>query len=130
VVTFGAGVITSDATLTSGGILTFHNTGKYRMKSTVSVGRTGSSGGTVVLFLVIKLNGVYVRSSLVAQVGAPDTTSTLQFDFSASVSTGDQLSLSIYRDSQGVNEGGLYPHTSSIGANPSPSAGLVLERIS
>lgn len=128
-VEFGAaqGSATTDVSLTSGGLLTFNSAGQYLVEFILRMGRTGTSG-TSVLFARAKINGTQVNNSLSVTLNNAQiqpVTAVLAINATA----GMTLSVELIRDNSGVNDGGLFATTpSTSGWNISPSASLLVSK--
>lgn len=125
---FGAGVVTTDATLNSAGRLTFNTAGDYIVTLIMRHGRTGGAG-TAITFTRILINGVQTLNS--NSIKLPDQDSVVPFSFSLPLQAlaGDFLELELVRDSGGVNNGGLFRQVpTTVGWNISPTATLIVSK--
>lgn len=127
-VEFGAGSITTDATLSSGGTVTINTDGLYAFANFLRFGRT-SNTGTAILFNRFLINDVQTAASNVFSLSE----SSAIIPFSATVflelSAGDTLKFEIYRDSSGSDDGGLFESVPTLaGWNNSTSSTLVIYR--
>ena len=124
-VTFGAAQGTSgDAVMiSSGGLITFNETGLYLINGYGSVERQGSSGGTAILLFRFLVNGTQAGSVKAFHLDTPNVSTPYEITFPINITTaGTTASFQIMRDSSGVNFGGLYPHTNLGGWSNVPSA--------
>lgn len=123
-VTFGAAQGTSgDAVMiSSGGLITFNETGLYLINGYGSVERQGSSGGTAILLFRFLVNGTQAGSVKAFHLDTPNVSTPYEITFPINITTaGTTASFQIMRDSSGVNAGGLYPHTNLGGWSNVPS---------
>ena len=124
-VTFGAAQGTSgDAVMiSSGGLITFNETGLYLINGYGSVERQGSSGGTAILLFRFLVNGTQAGSVKAFHLDTPNVSTPYEITFPINITTaGTTASFQIMRDSSGTNAGGLYPHTNLGGWSNVPSA--------
>ena len=124
-VTFGAAQGSSgDAVMiSSGGLITFNQTGLYLINGYGSVERQGSSGGTAIFLFRFLVNGTQAGSVKAFHLDTPNLSSPYEITFPINITTaGTTASFEIMRDSSGTNAGGLYPHTNLGGWSNTPSA--------
>ncbi len=124
-VTFGAAQGSSgDAVMiSSGGLITFNQTGLYLINGYGSVERQGSSGGTAILLFRFLVNGTQSGAVKAFHLDTPNLSSPYEITFPINITTaGTTASFEIMRDSSGTNAGGLYPHTNLGGWSNVPSA--------
>lgn len=124
-VAFGAAQGTSgDAVMiSSGGLITFNETGLYLINGYGSVERQGSSGGTAILLFRFLVNGTQAGSVKAFHLDTPNVSTPYEITFPINITTvGTTASFQIMRDSSGTNFGGLYPHTNLGGWSNVPSA--------
>jgi len=124
-VTFGAAQGSSgDAVMiSSGGLITFNQTGLYLINGYGSVERQGSSGGTAILLFRFLVNGTQSGAVKAFHLDTPNLSSPYEITFPINITTaGTTASFEIMRDSSGTNAGGLYPHTNLGGWSNTPSA--------
>lgn len=124
-VTFGSAQGTSgDAVMiSSGGLITFNETGLYLINGYGSVERQGSSGGTAILLFRFLVNGTQAGSVKAFHLDTPNVSTPYEITFPINITTaGTTASFEIMRDSSGTNAGGLYPHTNLGGWSNVPSA--------
>ena len=124
-VTFGAAQGSSgDAVMiSSGGLITFNQTGLYLINGYGSVERQGSSGGTAIFLFRFLVNGVQAGTVKAFHLDTPNLSSPYEITFPINITTaGTTASFEIMRDSSGTNAGGLYPHTNLGGWSNVPSA--------
>lgn len=125
---FGAGVVTTSATLAANGTLTFHVAGDYIITLFLRFGRTSGAGTSITLnrFLI---NGVQGLNSNAVKL--PDQDSVIPFSTSLNLSAtaGMTFALQIMRDSAGNNNGGLFRILPTVaGWNLCPSATIVVSK--
>lgn len=133
-VSFGAGTSNASLTLSSGGVVTFSETGLYLINGYGSVERQGSSGGTSILLFRSLVNSVQYGYVKGFHLDTTNVSVPYEVTFPLTVSTvGTTLSFEIMRDASGSgsgqNQGGLYPHTNSSGWSNVPSAGLTIWKL-
>jgi hypothetical protein len=124
-VTFGAAQGSSgDAVMiSSGGLITFNQTGLYLINGYGSVERQGSSGGTAIFLFRFLVNGTQAGSVKAFHLDTPNLSSPYEITFPINITTaGTTASFEVMRDSSGTNAGGLYPHTNLGGWSNTPSA--------
>ena len=123
-VTFGAAQGSSgDAVMiSSGGLITFNQTGLYLINGYGSVERQGSSGGTAIFLFRFLVNGTQAGAVKAFHLDTPNLSSPYEITFPINITTaGTTASFEIMRDSSGTNAGGLYPHTNLGGWSNTPS---------
>ena len=124
-VTFGAAQGTSgDAVMiSSGGLITFNETGLYLINGYGSVERQGSSGGVAILLFRFLVNGTQAGSVKAFHLDTTGVSTPYEITFPINITTaGTTASFEIMRASSGTNAGGLYPHTNLGGWSNVPSA--------
>jgi hypothetical protein len=127
---YGAGDTSPQVTVDASGNIEFLVAGNYHTRLEVTLGRTATSG-TALIFLRALLNGVEYPP-ITAGIIMDDNNITIPIFFSVTDqhSIGDILTLEIYRDSGGTNDGGTYTLTPSLaGWFPAPSASVVVSRL-
>lgn len=127
-VEFGAGSVTSAATLAPTGTLTFNIAGDYIITLFLRFGRTAGPGTSILLnrFLI---NGVQGLNSNAVKL--PDQDSVIPFSTSLNITAtaGMTFQLQIMRDSAGINNGGLSRILPTVvGWNLCPSATIVVSK--
>lgn len=125
---YGPLQVTTDATLAADGLLTFNTAGQYAVTLFSRFGRT-TAAGSAILFNRILRNGVQTLNSnsitMVDDAAVIPFSATILMD----VAAGDTFSQEIYRDSVGVNNGGLFLTTPTLaGWLNSPSATIVVSK--
>jgi hypothetical protein len=127
---YGAGDTSPQVTVDASGNVEFLVAGNYHTRLEITLGRTATSG-TALIFLRALLNGVEYPP-ITAGIIMDDNNITIPIFFSVTDqhSIGDILTLEIYRDSGGTNDGGTYTLTPSLpGWFPAPSASVVVSRL-
>lgn len=127
-VEFGAGSVTTDATLAASGTLTFHTAGEYIVTLFLRFGRTSGVGSAIILnrFLI---NGVQGLNSNGLKIGDQDTIIPFSTSLNVQATAGMTFQLQIMRDSAGINNGGLFRILPTVGSwNLSPSATIVVSK--
>jgi hypothetical protein len=127
---FGAGDTSPQVTIDASGNVEYLEAGNYHTRLEVTIGRTATSG-TALIFLRALLNGLeYPPISAGIIMDDNNITVPLFFSTTDQHSIGDILTLEIYRDSGGTNDGGTYTLTPSLGGwSPAPSASVVVSRL-
>jgi len=128
-VTFGPAQSNSTLTLGANGLVTFNETGLYMINGYGSIERQGSSGGVSVILFRFLVNGVQASAVKGFHLDSTDVTVPYEITFPFNVtSVGTTISFEIMRDASGsgngLNQGGLYPHTNTSGWSNIPSADL------
>lgn len=119
---------TTDATLSAAGLLTFNTDGQYAVTLFTRFGRT-TAAGTAILFNRILRNGTQTLNS--NSISMVDDAAVIPFSATIlmDVVAGDNFSQEIYRDSAGVNQGGLFQTSPSLGGwLTSPTATIVVSK--
>lgn len=127
-VEYGAAQATADVNLSNLGLVTFNTAGQYAVTLFTRFGRT-TAAGTAILFNRILRNGVQTLNS--NSVSMVDDAAIIPFSATVlmDVAAGDTFSQEIYRDSAGVNNGGLFMTTPTlVGWLNSPSATIVVSK--
>ena len=109
-------------------IIQFNESGVYSLRYILSVSRTTVPGTAYVFFRAL-INGIQTVNPIAAIISDNDTTIPLEFTTTASFTAGTSIVLEMYRDSIGVDNGGLASQTSSIGWGPSPSASIRITKL-
>lgn len=124
VLTFGADQGTpTDAIQLIGSVIHFNQDGVYGIRIFLSFTRT-TVPGTTFLFLRGVLNGGQIGSPAAIIISDVDTTIPVELTFLGRFNEGDELTLELYKDSAGVDDGSLQPRTSGIGWGTAPSASI------
>jgi hypothetical protein len=130
-VTFGAaqGTGASPVQLLSNGSIVFNQAGLYLFNGFANFERQGSSGGvTVTLFRALK-NGIQILPTKGVELNTTGVMIPYELTIPFNAEAGDILTWEIMRDSSGVNQGGLYIHTSLGGWSNVPSADVAIWKI-
>lgn len=125
---YGVAQSTTDADLSNLGLVTFNTAGQYAITLFTRFGRT-TAVGTAIIFNRILRNGVQTLNS--NSISMLDDAATIPFSATVlvDVAAGDTFSQEIYRDSAGVNNGGLFMTTPALaGWLSSPSATIVISK--
>lgn len=128
-VNFGSGQSTADVSLSATGELTFLTEGDYALSLFLRFGRSAGVGNAI-LFNRFLINGVQGLNS--NAISIPDSNSVYPFGAALFLSPteGDVFTMEIMRDSSGINTGGLFALTPSLGSwNIAPSATLVVSKL-
>jgi hypothetical protein len=132
-VEFGAAIGTGSdpVEMDVNGLLTFNDTGLYRIKIVFQFGRTGQSGNSEILFRFL-INGVQLGRSVGAKLGNADDLQYIDIDNWFNVPAGTTLATQIMRDNSGDDSGGLFrtlPTNEGAGTwNDVPCAVVRVER--
>jgi hypothetical protein len=127
-VEFGAGAVTTDATLASNGLLTFNTVGQYYVTVFLRYGRT-TGAGTAILLNRFLVNGVQSLNSNAIKLVDSDTIIPFSASIVVDAIPGDTFQMQIARDSGGVNNGGLFRVVPTVLAwNSAPSATVVVSK--
>ena len=70
------------------------------------------------------LNTIQIAAHAAIILSDNETTIPIIFNITASFSAGDEFEVELYRDSLGIDDGGLETHLSTLGWGSSPSASL------
>jgi len=89
------------------GLVTFNETGLYRVKSIFQFGRTGASGTSELLFRLL-VNGVQLGRSVGVKLGNSDDLDYIDIDNWFNVPAGTELVTQIMRDDSGSDSGGIF----------------------
>lgn len=125
---FGAGSVTTDATLASSGTLTFNTAGDYNVTIFLRFGRT-SGVGTAILLNRFLINDVQGLNSNALKMNDADIIIPFSTSLIITATAGMTFKLQIARDSGGINNGGVFrvlPTT--LGWNLAPSATIVVSK--
>ena len=125
---FGDAVVNDSISLDTLGNISILDTGYYDATVTMDIGRAGASGGVASIFLAAFVNDILFPNPISTRIDTPANVIAQQYRVAAPLDAGDTIHFEIYRDSIGVNEGGLYPESSSIGWGASPSARIRILR--
>jgi hypothetical protein len=125
VIEFGPAQSEPDVSLSVGGLITFNTAGMYRITFVNSYGRTGS-GGTAILFLRGRLNGVQYGISQAPHLATSESVIPATYTFELAVNAADTFDVQLYRDSMGTNAGGLFKTVSALGWDDSPSSFIAI----
>lgn len=124
-----SGTVDDPVMIDSLGTVTFNEKGFYNLTALVHMGRIGSSGSISLVFLRAVFNGNPLGNPVSARIDNPSIVIPEQFQTAISVEAGNVINLEIYRDSAGVNQGGLFPEVSTIGWGSSASASIRVEKL-
>lgn len=130
-VTFGPaqGTGSSPVQLLVDGSIVFNVAGLYLFNGFANFERQGSSGGvTVTLFRALK-NGIEITPTKGVELGTTGLMIPYELTIPFEAVAGDIITWQIMRDSSGVNNGGLYTHTSLGGWSSVPSADVSIWKI-
>lgn len=127
-VEFGIAQTTPDVSLSSTGLVTFNTAGTYAVTVFLRFGRTTAAGSAILFNRFLYKSVQSFNSNSITMVDDAATT-----PFSATVlltvAAGDTYQQQIYRDSAGVNNGGLFQTTPTLaGWATSPSASISISK--
>tara|TARA_R110000803_G_scaffold108082_2_gene176322 strand:+ start:2101 stop:2700 length:600 start_codon:yes stop_codon:yes gene_type:complete len=130
-VLFGAAqnIVTDPVMLDVSGNITFNQAGLYLFSGYASFERQGSSGGVSVVLFRALINGV--QSGITKSVSLSGTGIAIPYELTTPIqaNAGDVLTWEIMRDSSGVNQGGLYTHTTGSSWSNVPSVSLSIQKL-
>jgi hypothetical protein len=127
-VEFGAGAVTTNATLTPAGLLTFNTVGQYLVTVFLRYGRT-TGVGTAILLNRFLVNGVQSLNTNAIKLVDSDTIVPFSSTIVVDANPGDTFQMEVARDSGGVNNGGLFRVVPTVLAwNSSPTATVVVSK--
>ena len=130
-VTFGAasGTPSDPVQLAADGTITFNEAGLYLFNGFGNFERQGSSGGVSVTLFRALINGSQV--GVVKAVELDSTGVMIPYEVTTPIqaNAADTLTWEILRDSSGVDQGGLYTHTSLSAWDDVPSASISIYRL-
>lgn len=125
---FGSAIATADASLSSLGLLTFNTAGQYQVTVYYRFGRT-TAAGLAILFSRAVINGAQTLNSNSIRLDNADTIIPFSTTLNITATAGMTMSHQLYRDSAGINNGGLISQTPSLaGWNISPTATIVVDK--
>ncbi len=126
---FGSSTTGTGASLAANGVLTFTQAGQYLVNINFRVGRTGGSAGVAKIFTRVLVNGVAQLRPAATLITGTDIIVPFSQSIPFNASANDQVIFQLYRDSTGVNEGGLVQITAALaGWDNSPSASISVSR--
>jgi hypothetical protein len=108
---FGANQQIPEINLLPTGEVNFLVDGTYFFEAFGNVERNGNSGGVAMVMYRILLNGTQLGITRGVDVNSVGIMIPLTISEPIRVNAGDVLTFEILRDANGVNQGGLYPHT-------------------
>lgn len=132
-VEFGTAIgdINDPVMLDANGVVTFNDTGLYRIKVVLQFGRTGGAG-TSELYFRFLVGGIQLGRTVSAKLQNANTLSYIDIDNWFNVPEGTTLQVQVMRDDGGNNSGGLFqitPTDEGAGTwNVVPSAVMRVER--
>lgn len=119
---------TDPAMLDAAGKLTINETGTYRIKISVAIGRTGGAGVSE-LFIRALVNGVGAGQTIHTKISSSDFYLPYSDEAWLTLPAGTEITYEVVRDSAGNNSGGLFQSTPTLaGWAKNPSAALRVER--
>lgn len=125
---FGTGATTTNATLNSAGLLTFNVAGDYQVTTFMRFGRT-TGAGQAILFNRVLINGVQSLNSNSLMLDNAATIIPFAVTLNITATAGMTMQFQIYRDSAGINNGGLTQQIANLaGWNNSPTATIVVDK--
>ena len=127
-ITFGSAIVNTNVAIDSNGLITFLTAGKYFVSFDAMYGRTGASGVSTMHYRAL-INGVQVGATLTGKLDDANTLVPFSGIYFAEVNVNDTLKFEFYRDSAGVNSGGLFTTVTGLaGWADSPSASVVIRK--
>lgn len=125
---FGPAVSTTEVSLSAAGALTINETGTYRIKISVELGRSGGAG-TSIMFLRALVNGVQAGRSIAYKISSATVTASFNDEAWLTLPAGTVITYELMRDSAGSNDGGLYKDSTTVLSwSDSPTAALRVEK--
>lgn len=117
--------------LLANGTLVFNDAGLYRVKITLTYGRSGGAGISELRFRAL-VNGTQAGQSIGTKIGSADVAQVYTDEAWLALPAGTEISYEIMRDSSGTDSGGLL-QTTVTGAtapdwNPTTCAAIRVER--
>lgn len=125
---FGSTQTNTHVFLDTDGTVNFLRAGHYHVEVRLQVGRTGTSGTSIVLSRCLKNNVQYGGGSAFKLDNADVLVPCLAM-LHLDIAQNDTLKFQIMRDGNGYNSGGLYITTPSNGWNTIPSANITITKI-
>lgn len=129
-ITFGPaqGSSSTPVEMLANGSLKINQPGVYITDIVVSIGRIGAAGGESHFWIRVLVNDVQQGRAIHTLVDNASTQIPQQFQLGGNLVAGDIVRAEMYRDSIGVDKGGLYTGVSSIGWGIAPSTRLNVKR--
>lgn len=125
---FGAAINTADVSLSNTGLLTFNTAGQYQVTVFYRFGRTAAAGSSI-LFTRALINGAQTLNSNSTMMDNANTIVPFAVTLNIVATAGMTMAHQLYRDSAGVNNGGLIAQNPSLaGWNISPTATIVVDK--
>ena len=127
-VEYGPLQTTTDVTLSADGLVTFNTAGQYAVTLFSRFGRTTAAGAAILFNRILRNGAQTLNSNSITMV---DDSAVIPFSATLllDVLAGDTFSQEIYRDSAGVNNGGLFQTSPSLGGwLTSPTATIVVAK--
>lgn len=127
-VEFGTAQALTDVTLDATGVLTFLTAGDYEVVTFLRFGRTTATGQAI-LFNRVLLTGVQYLNSNSIMLDSANTIIPFSSTIKIQATAGMTYQMQIYRDSAGINNGGLTQQNPSLsGWASSPTATIVVNK--
>lgn len=111
------------------GNITFNESGLYFINAYGSVERVGSSGGTAIFLFRGLLNNNPATTVKAFHLDTPNIGFPYEITVPFQANAGDVFKFQVMRDSSGVNQGGLYPHTNLGGWANTPSTEVLIWKV-
>jgi len=125
---FGPAQTNANVTTTAAGLLTFNVAGQYQVSTFMRFGRT-SGTGVAILFSRVLIDGAQTLNSNSLMLDNASTIFPVIVTLNITATAGMTMQWQIYRDSAGINNGGLIAQTPTLsGWNVSPTATLVVDK--
>ena len=130
-VTFGAasGTPSDPVQLAADGTITFNEAGLYLFNGFGNFERQGSSGGVSVTLFRALINGSQVGVIKAVELDSTGVMIPYEVTTPIQANAADTLTWEILRDSSGVDQGGLYTHTTLSAWDDVPSASISIYRL-
>ena len=130
-VTFGAasGTPSDPVQLAADGTITFNEAGLYLFNGFGNFERQGPSGGVSVTLFRALINGSQVGVIKAVELDSTGVMIPYEVTTPIQANAADTLTWEILRDSSGVDQGGLYTHTTLSAWDDVPSASINIYRL-
>lgn len=113
----------------SAGKLTINETGLYRIKVSLAVGRTGGAGSSSI-FVRVLVNGTQAGQSIHFKVDTSDQFLPYSDEAWITLPAGTEIVYQVMRDSSGTNSGGLFAgDPTPVDWTSNPCAAIRVERL-
>jgi hypothetical protein len=126
---FGAPQTTTEFDVDAAGNITCLVADEYSIRLRLQMGRAGNPG-VAIMFMRALLNGITLGNSVATTLDDSSDVIPTTFTGTLTLAVNDVLTTEIYRDSAGVDEGGVYAQSATLAGWPdSPSTTVVISRV-